>query len=371
MADEMETTPAAATADGAPGEDINKIVTVKAMKPDGEQVNLRYELKRVIGNGSFGVVYHAVDLESGVPIAIKKVLQDRRFKNRELQVMKMLSHPNVVALKHYFYSQGDNAEQTDEVYLNLLLEFVPETVHRVTRSYVKRSSSMPLILVKLFTFQLCRAVSYIHSLGICHRDLKPQNLLVDPTLGILKLCDFGSAKVLVPGEPNVSYICSRYYRAPELIFGSTTYTTAIDTWSLGCVLAEMLLGHPLFPGESGVDQLVEVIKVLGTPSKEDIASMNRSYHEFKFPSIKPYSWSKVFRRSTPSTVIDLVSQLLEYAPEKRIEPFAALAHPFFDELRDSKTTLPDGSPLPDIFAFSESELAVNPALLPSIMPAQQ
>jgi glycogen synthase kinase 3 beta len=100
--------------------------------------------------------------------------------------------------------------------------------------------------------------------GVCHRDIKPQNILVNPHTHQLKLCDFGSAKVLVQGEPNISYICSRYYRAPELIFGATEYTTAIDVWSAGCVLAELLLGQPVFPGDSGVDQLVEIIKVTAT-----------------------------------------------------------------------------------------------------------
>lgn len=127
---------------------------------------------------------------------------------------------------------------------------------------------MPKLLVKLYAYQMFRSLAYIHSLGICHRDIKPQNLLVDPASHILKLCDFGSAKRLIKGEPNVSYICSRYYRAPELIFGCTDYTPAIDVWSVGCVIAELMLGQPLFPGESGVDQLVEIIKVLGTPTRE-------------------------------------------------------------------------------------------------------
>lgn len=105
-----------------------------------------------------------------------------------------------------------------------------------------------------------------------------------------------SAKILVAGEPNVSYICSRYYRAPELIFGATSYTTSIDIWSAGCVMGEFLLGQPLFPGESGIDQLVEIIKILGTPSKEEIAKMNPQYVDHKFPQIKPHPFSKVYMK---------------------------------------------------------------------------
>lgn len=84
--------------------------------------------------------------------------------------------------------------------------------------------------IQLYMYQLFRSLAYIHSLGVCHRDIKPQNLLLDPDTAILKLCDFGSAKQLFPGEPNVSYICSRYYRAPELIFGAINYTTKIGKW---------------------------------------------------------------------------------------------------------------------------------------------
>jgi serine/threonine protein kinase len=121
----------------------------------------------------------------------------------------------------------------------------------------------------------------------------------------------------VKGEPNISYICSRYYRAPELIFGATEYTTAIDIWSMGCVMAELLLGQPLFPGESGVDQLVEIIKVLGTPTREEIKCMNPNYTEFKFPQIKAHPWHKVFHKRMPPEAVDLVSRLLQYSPNLR------------------------------------------------------
>ena len=213
----------------------------------------------MIGHGSFGAVFLAKVSGTNEMVAIKKVLQDRRFKNRELQVMRQLAlqpHPYVVHLRHYFITRGSRA---DDVYLNLVLEFLPETMYSVAKNYIRARETFPILLAKTYTYQMLRSLAHIHGAGICHRDIKPQNLLVDPERCILKLCDFGSAKALVKGEPNVAYICSRYYRAPELIFGSTDYSTAIDVWSGGCVLAELLLGSPMFPGSSGVDQLVEVI----------------------------------------------------------------------------------------------------------------
>ncbi|KAK9823027.1 hypothetical protein WJX81_000384 [Elliptochloris bilobata] len=326
------------------------ICTTAGSGPSRQTIN--YQTERVVGNGSFGVVFQATCLETGETVAIKKVLQDKRFKNRELQIMKMMEHPNVVGLKHCFYSTTEK----DEVFLNLVLEFVPETVYRISKHYAKAGQRMPTLFVKLYVFQMCRALAHIHALGVCHRDIKPQNLLVDTHTHQLKLCDFGSAKMLVRGEPNIAYICSRYYRAPELIFGATDYTTAIDLWSVGCVMAELLLGQPLFPGESGVDQLVEIIKVLGTPSREDIHAMNPNYTEFKFPQIKAHSWNKIFSKRIPPDAVDLVAQLLQYSPVGRVTALQAMTHPFFDELRDSATALPNGRPLPELCGWLPGEL---------------
>lgn len=263
------------------------------------------------------------------------------------------------------HSQGEKA---DELYLNLVLEFIPETVYSISRFHQKSKISLPLLYVKLYLYQMSRALAHIHALGICHRDIKPQNLLVNPANQQLKLCDFGSAKALVKGEPNVSYICSRYYRAPELIFGSTDYTCAIDIWSQGCVGAELLLGQPLFPGDSGVDQLVEIIKVLGTPTREEISAMNSNYIEFKFPQIKGCQWKKVFRNKTPEDAMDFIATTLAYTPERRIKPLEACVHPFFDELRLESTRLPTGDPLPPLFDFTEHELSSPPELLSKLVP---
>lgn len=338
-------------------------------KKSGDQT-IRYSAERVIGNGSFGIVYQATVNTTGETVAIKKVLQDKRFKNRELMIMKILNHPNVMMLKHCFYSH----DKPDELYLNIVMEFVPQTIYRASRDHTKMKKSIHPTLVKVYTWQLCRALSYCHSLGICHRDIKPQNLLLDPNTHIVKLCDFGSAKVLNKGEPNVSYICSRYYRAPELIFCASDYTTSIDVWSLGCVLAELLIGHPLFPGESGIDQLVEIIKILGTPTRDDINAMNQNYipqhPEFAFPNIQPHPWSKVFRNKAPEAAVDLVSRFLVYRPNERMSPFEALTHPFFDELRDPNARLPNGKPFPSLFNFVTKELIMLDAfnLVEKIFP---
>ncbi|KAF8472504.1 kinase-like domain-containing protein [Kalaharituber pfeilii] len=337
----------------------------------GEYRDMAYTQCKIVGNGSFGVVFQTKLSPGGEDAAIKRVLQDKRFKNRELQIMRIVRHPNIVELKAYYYSNG---ERKDEVYLNLVLEFVPETVYRASRYFSKMKTTMPILEVKLYIYQLFRSLAYIHSQGICHRDIKPQNLLLDPATGVLKLCDFGSAKILVENEPNVSYICSRYYRAPELIFGATNYTPKIDVWSTGCVMAELMLGQPLFPGESGIDQLVEIIKVLGTPTREQIRTMNPNYMEHKFPQIKPHPFSKVFRKASPEA-IDLISKLLEYTPTQRLSAVQAMCHPFFDELRDPNTKLPDSRnvngpirDLPPLFDFSRHELSVAPELNERLVP---
>ncbi|TNN50785.1 Glycogen synthase kinase-3 beta [Liparis tanakae] len=315
--------------------DSGKVTTVVATPGQGPDRphEVSYTDIKVIGNGSFGVVYQARLIDSQEMVAIKKVLQDKRFKNRELQIMRKLDHCNIVRLRYFFYSSG---EKKDEVYLNLVLDFVPETVYRVARHFNKAKSIIPIIYVKVYMYQLFRSLAYIHSQGVCHRDIKPQNLLVDPETAILKLCDFGSAKQLVRGEPNVSYICSRYYRAPELIFGATDYTANIDIWSAGCVLAELLLGQPIFPGDSGVDQLVEIIKV--------------------------------FKPRTPPEAIALCSRLLEYTPASRFSPLEACSHAFFEELRQPNTRLPSGRDLPMLFNFSTTELSIQPQLNSSLIP---
>ncbi len=342
--------------------------------PKSSKKVVTYDAQKIIGQGSFGAVFLTRVVETDEIVAIKKVLQDRRFKNRELQIMRQLKkhpHPYVVQLKHYFSSKGSNSE---DVYLNLVLEYVPETLYSVNRYYTKRKELMPSIFIKIYTYQMLRALAHIHGMGIAHRDIKPQNLLVDPLRHTLKLCDFGSAKALVAGEPNVAYICSRFYRAPELIIGGNEYipySPAIDVWSAGCVLCELLLGTPIFPGISAPDQIIEIVKILGTPSDEDLVKINVAKNELKIPRFHARPLDSVFKNSTPD-ILELVRETLTYVPSDRVSAIAACALSSFDELRDANTVLPDGSPLSELmWQFSAEELSMaSPEVVAKLCPSQ-
>ena len=331
---------------------------------------IKYAANYVIDSGSFGLVFQANVVETGEVVAIKKVLEDRNYKNRELEIMRMLFHPCVVPLKHCFCS---TEPKTKDVYLNLVMEYIPQNLYKKIRVHRKAKKKIPMILVKVYMYQLLRACAYIHGEDVVHRDIKPQNILFDPSTHTIKLCDFGSAKVLVKGQGNVSYICSRYYRAPELAFESTCYTTAVDIWSVGCVFGELLLGTPLFPGATGEDQLLKIIKMLGTPTIEQMKAMNPNREHVQLPELPSRSWPQVMRGYATREACDLLDQMLCYEPNRRIDAFTALSHPFFDELRvDSPApTLPNQTPLPEnLFNFTPKELHVIKArgLIPQLVP---
>ena len=197
-------------------------------------------------------------------------------------------------------------------------------------------------------FQFIKALEYLDSRGICHRDIKPHNLLADPITGVVKLCDFGCSKRLVEGEPNIQYICARYYRAPEIVFGWAHYSCSIDLWSAGCVMVELFTGKPVFAGKNSIDQLAKIVKVLGTTQHGGFGSNGTSRQKIQ-------SRSRIFGKgkgifytlpaSCPLEAVDLIGQLLRYNPSQRISPSNALRHAFFRELFSPLCKLPSGMPL--------------------------
>ena len=317
-----------------------------------KQTDLEFPKNNVLGMGAFGKVRLAIVKGTGEKVAIKKVFQDRRYKNRELPIMQELHHPNIVELKSYYCTKAENCSD-DEFYLNCIMEYVPQTLSDLISQNRKNHTKFDSMTLKIFSYQMLKCIGYLHSLGICHRDIKPQNILIDPADNTLKLCDFGCAKHLVQTESNIAYICSRFYRPPELVVGATIYTTQVDVWSMGCVIAELVLNKPIFAGKSATDQFLEIMKILGTPSYEQIKCMNDKFKGIsKLPKIEPKSWKDVFKNKTNDELfIDLVSKLLVYEPSKRLSPYQALLHPYFDDLKNKDAKIPN-----HLFVFKQCEI---------------
>lgn len=333
---------------------VNDVVSNETSK--SKRMHIK-EVKR-IGEGAFGTVVEAflantdengpVTTDKLGPYAIKRVLAQTEYKCRELEILRTVSHPNVVCLKYFFDKRNSD---DGKVYQNLVMECLPSNLQSEIKYYRQSKYTIPYPHMKAYTFQLTRAMHYLHGLNISHRDIKPSNILVDPRTVSLKICDFGSAKQLEPDQPSVSYICSRYYRAPELIVGCTVYTTKIDIWGLGCVIAEMFLGKPIFQGQSLELQLKEISKLLGPPSKTFFFKSNPNYRGNMF-STKLFSCSikerfeHIFSNSPPD-VIDLLLKVLVYDPEARASARSILVHPFFDELkREGFSVYPRGAQEP-------------------------
>jgi glycogen synthase kinase 3 beta len=296
--------------------------------------NGKFTAISILGKGTFGVVYRAKEEKSDEYIAIKRVFQDKKYKNRELEILKDLNHPNVISLKHFFYTKTEKGGNEPEIFLNCVMDYFPQTLSRILSVNFQSRKQLDPFIAKLYAYQMMLSLKYLHSKGIAHRDIKPQNILVDQKTNKIKLCDFGSAKKLIPGQRSISYICSRFYRAPELIFGATDYTNQIDVWSMGCVISELVLGRPMFPGATTSDQLVEIIRILGTPTKDDICSMNPYFKDHKFPDVKPIPFEKLFKnRIIPEYFLDLLSKILVYNPQKRLTAEKALEHAYFDEIK--------------------------------------
>ena len=309
-----------------------KPIQVQCCDFQDQPMIFRFQYLEIIGNGTFGIVCRAKDLETDEIVAIKTVYQDEGHQNRELSIIKGLKHPNIVSLRRYFYTRNELGEE----FLSLVLDYMPMSLDRVVKEAEKKKQTLPESFVRLAMYQFMRALEYLHGMGICHRDIKPHNLLVDLDAGIVKLCDFGCSKRLIEGEPNIQYICARYYRAPEVVFGWAHYSCAIDIWSAGCVMAEMISLHPIFPGKNSVDQLARIVKVLGPPSKGQLVSMGQDPKKYKPSTPKT---NEEIDQSVQAALIytDQVSQeahsfllqVLTYDPKIRLTALQALSHPYF------------------------------------------
>lgn len=249
-----------------------------------------------------------------------------------------------MGILRYFYTRNEYREE----FLSLVLEWMPTSVDRLLREHEKHPERIPLPLVQRAFQQFAKALQYLHESGVCHRDIKPHNLLLDPTTGMVKLCDFGCSKRLNRGEANIQYICARYYRAPEIVLGWANYSTAIDLWSAGCVLGELLTGRPIFPGKNTIDQLAKIIRVLGAPTFEEMISMGQEPKRLglKTPLNPQERWQalrSLVYKDIPDGAVSLLTGLLQYNPEARLKPIEILNHPFLVDIPTLSKVPPSSS----------------------------
>ena len=209
-------------------------------------------------------MFKALDPHTGEEVAIKRTSKSGEYVSREFEVLdKLRDCINVVQLLNIYYSKNED----NKIVQNLVFEFCQKNLEEEIQEAKEQKVLIPMAKIKDFMRQILQGMAYVHSKGVCHRDLKPENILMNDK-GVVKICDFGSAKVLSANGLNTPYIVSRYYRAPELILACSDYTHAIDVWAIGCILAEFLTLRPIFPGKTEGSQLIEQMAILGLPTKE-------------------------------------------------------------------------------------------------------
>jgi len=291
----------------------------------------RYHKIEKVGEGTYGVVYKAKDTSSGQIVALKKIRLEAEDEGvpstaiREISLLKELKDDNVVRLLDIVH-----AEQK----LYLVFEFLDVDLKRYIETGNQNRKPITAPIVKKFTHQLNLGLLYCHSHRILHRDLKPQNLLIDQRDN-LKLADFGLARAFgIPMRTYTHEVVTLWYRAPEVLLGSRHYSTAVDMWSVGCILAEMAMaGVPLFPGDSEIDEIFKIFRILGTPNEEVWPNVST------LPDYKPSfpQWSGLDLGRIVTTLdeagMDLLKRSLVYDSAKRISAKRALQHPYFADYK--------------------------------------
>lgn len=324
----------------------------------------RYQTQCVLGRGSFGTVCKAIEVRSRKTVAIKTVALNGA--GREMEVLRRLSgNPNVVSLLGAFEGVDPEART-----LNFVLEYIEDTLARIIKHHRQQGTEMDFNFVRIYMYQLLRGLGSLYREGVVHRDIKPANLLVDPASYGLKVCDFGTAKWVNTNEVSQAYVCSRFYRAPELILSTRDHNTSVDMWAAGCVLGEMLLHQPLFAGKDGIDQLFKIMEILGTPNAHQLSQMNSSYDAGAvFTHVPPLKWSKVLRARWSAQAEALLTMMLQYDPKLRPNPMEAMATDFFTELRKNPPKVRIAS---EFFNFTDQEMSsCKPELMRKLMPEKR
>lgn len=330
-----------------------------AIRKAWDDIGHCFQVDGILGEGGYGVVFSAMHKTTGQRVAVKRVapfehplLAVRTM--RELRLLRFFNEhsqcENIIRLLDIVVP-GDRFSYQD-VYL--VQELMESDLYRVMHT-----QALTYDHAQYFTYQILRGLKTIHAAGVLHRDIKPSNLLVNSNCD-LKICDFGLARDLCPSEKNISetqlteYVATRWYRAPEIMLSSRSYTKAVDIWSVGCTLFEMLSGKPLFPGKDYHNQLCLILEVLGTPSIQEMVPYcaPRAIDYVRMLPFAPgRTWDKLLG-NTKSDALNFLSRTVTMDPSKRMTVEQCLEHPFVAPYHD-KSDEPGAPPLdPAAFTFA-------------------
>jgi len=319
------------------------------------EVKKKYVPIKPIGKGAYGIVCSAKDEKLNTKVAIKKITNafenvvDAKRTLREIKLLRHLRHENIVPITDCMLPSKEEEYSFNDVYV--MYELMDTDLHQIIRS------DQPLTddHCQYFVYQLLRGLKYIHSADVLHRDLKPSNLLLNANCD-LKICDFGLARTNTQDKNRdfmTEYVVTRWYRAPELLLSCAEYSVAIDVWSCGCILAELLGRKPLFPGKDYVHQLNLITKVIGTPDEQDlyfVTSDKARRYLRQLPYSKPMDFKRLYPEANP-LACDLIEKMLIFNPEKRINVEECLKHPYLASLHDTNDEPVANAPF--TFAFEQ------------------
>ncbi|KNH07279.1 mitogen activated protein kinase [Perkinsela sp. CCAP 1560/4] len=327
-------------------------------------ISADYTVEKLIGSGSYGVVVEVRRVADNQPLALKQIvlpsfLEPEGSKHlsdyeivacrtvREIRILRFLQR--IIAEADvdvpYFIHLHDILQMPSRGSgrVSLVVQLLQSDLHAVLRNPAQELTEDH---VQFMMYDLLRAVFFLHSAGIAHRDIKPQNILVNENCDAV-LCDFGLAREISESEMTV-YVETRWYRAPELIMGLTVYDEKVDIWSLGCVMAEMMMDvrarFPLWRGANAKDQLDKILFTLGVPSEKSMQSLTSSAAFAYLSKMRSHAMvpknSQLATKLAPGTnpqAVDLVNKMLSVLPKDRISAAECLRHPFFSDIRDEQT----------------------------------
>ncbi|OAY46560.1 cyclin-dependent kinase D-3 [Manihot esculenta] len=282
----------------------------------------RYLKREVLGEGTYGVVYKAIDTKTGQTVAIKKIRLGKQKEGvnftalREIKLLKELKDPNIIELIDAFPHKGN---------LHLVFEFMETDLEAVIRD---RNIFLSPADIKSYFQMTLKGLAYCHKKWVLHRDMKPNNLLIASN-GQLKLADFGLARIF--GSPDRKFthqVFARWYRAPELLFGTKQYGSGVDVWAAACIFAELLLRRPFLQGTSDIDQLGKIFQAFGTPTPSQWPDLVYLPDYVEYQSVPAQPWRKLFPMATDDA-LDLLAKMFTYDPKVRISVEQALEHRYF------------------------------------------